>query len=48
MTENLDIQLKLSRHQAVNGLKYQRLTIELTGRDRIIHRQDPRILELPL
>jgi CRISPR-associated protein Csx3 len=47
MTENLDIQLKLSRHQAVNGLKYQRLTIELTGSDRIIHPQDLRKLELP-
>ncbi len=47
MTENLDIQLKLSRHQAVNGIKYQRLTIELTGRDRIIHPQDLCKLELP-
>lgn len=41
------IRLQLTNHQTREGLKYQKLEIELTRPDRVIHPQDLTELELP-
>lgn len=43
----LGIQLHLSKHQAPSGLNYQKLSLELTRRDRILYPEELRAIELP-